>query len=247
MKKYWLLLLLPFVGFSCDQEVKETVPMTLNFEFLYDNEPLVLEAQTYTNALGQSITISDFRFYLSNLRLEGEEMFTEKESYHLLAYDLSAEDSIVIEAVPKERYTQLTFAVGIDPERNLSTDNVGDLDPNNGMAWDWNTGYKFLLLEGRYLKEGTQEEGMNYHIGGNDNYRVVTLPITLEEADTYQLKVKVHVDKIFGDKAEVGVTEAERQTFFIDFERNSPEDTMFGPYSQNVANNYALMFSVVND
>ncbi|MEH0158465.1 MbnP family protein [Limibacter armeniacum] len=245
-----LASLLLLLGCDKENEATKNVQLSIQLELLMDGAPLVLEEQHYTNALGETFEVSDFRFYLTNISLQGESSdaaFSESESYHLIAHDgMSNEASFTVSGIPSKQYDTITFAVGVDPDRNYSIDNTGDLDPNNAMAWNWNTGYKFVLLEGKYYPDGGEARGLAYHIGGDDNYRVVTLPAAMDlSKGDGTLKLKVNVDKIFGDKAEQSLPEASRKTTFITLERNGPEDTMFGPYTQLIANNYAQMFEVV--
>jgi hypothetical protein len=52
----------------------------------------------------------------------------------------------------------------------------GDLDPNGRMAWSWDVGYKFVLVEGGLLVDGTQYP-LVYHVGFDENYKVLSFPL----------------------------------------------------------------------
>ena len=69
---------------------------------------------------------------------------------------------------------------GVDEEANSSLASVGDLDPNGRMAWNWETGYKFVLFEG-FLIVDDERRPLVYHVGFSENRRV--LQFDLEEPD----------------------------------------------------------------
>ncbi|MBB6458928.1 MbnP family protein [Flammeovirga kamogawensis] len=239
--------------FSCDTykenfDVDGTGSITIKFNFLHDRAPLEYNRQ-YINALGQNYTLSDFRMYISNLTLRdtsGTNFYKVEDSYHLLEIIEESDTSIVITGLPNKSYSELQFSVGVDNAANYNTDQVGDLDPANGMAWNWDTGYKFMLVEGLHLVDSISTKGLVYHIGGDANYRVVKFSeqeINLANTPTMYIELDVNVDYIFGDKSEYGLPEDQRKTNFIDLNDDTDQDTMFGPNTQKIADNYAQMFT----
>jgi hypothetical protein len=79
----------------------------------------------------------------------------------------------VLHGVPRRNYERIEFGIGVDPAANRSLASRGDLDPNGRMAWNWEVGYKFVLLEGALLR-GNASNPLVYHIGFAENYRPVS-------------------------------------------------------------------------
>ncbi|WP_207432466.1 MbnP family protein [Sabulibacter ruber] len=178
------LLVLALFSWSCSDDDESTVAepsqVTLAFQHTFNTQPFALE-QEYTNAHGHRVKFHAFRYYISNVKLTRPDgtTYEEPNSYHLIERTADhTQESFTLPDVPAGTYTTLTFSVGVDPASNHSTDQVGDLDPNQNMAWDWDTGYKFLVAEGQYFNtsEGAFKNFL-YHIGHDANYRTITLAL----------------------------------------------------------------------
>ncbi len=148
--------------------------VTINFSAYVNGEVLEF-GEKYASPNGDgTFTINDFKLYISNLQLisseDPEQHYIEQDSYHLLKFQTNNSYSFVIDNLSPEPYDKIRFSIGIDEEANLSTDNPGDLDPTNQMAWNWTSGYKFLLFEGLYSPESSENEiPIVYHIGFSEN------------------------------------------------------------------------------
>ncbi len=161
-------------------EAEESNALIFNFSVKVDNEILIFGSKKYVTPSQQQVSFDRIEFYLSNIQLKDANsniVYTEPDSYHLVSFDadhLTA--SITVEGVPSEiEIAELLMAIGVDAEANASIDHVGDLDPTNGMAWDWNTGYKFFLMDGRYFdKDDPLGEEIKMHIGTDKNYFVMS-------------------------------------------------------------------------
>jgi hypothetical protein len=184
--------------------------VTLVFNATVGERPLVFNAYEYTNpGGGEAFKIRDFRFYVSNLKLRGKEgEFIEKDSYHLARFDNEERSYwITLNGVALSEVTQVSFSIGVDAAANTSLQPRGDLDPNNQMAWNWEVGYKFLLLEGGIRVAG-ELRPLVYHIGFSENRReldfVAPRPIALDENGT----IAFHVDamKLFTGTTIVDMT-----------------------------------------
>ncbi|MEM1135712.1 MAG: MbnP family protein, partial [Bacteroidota bacterium] len=209
---------------------------------LNEGQPLELDSKEYKNALDNRYTVSEFKFYMSNIKLRNSSngaIYLEPESYHLVERMPETHIyEIEIDNIPTDSFAfnELEFGVGVDNAKNYSLDQVGALDPTNNMAWDWNTGYKFLLLEGRFFPENSDPAGLVYHIGGDSNYRTISLPlgnnpVAINQNEQFTLTINVEVSQIFN-----GATN-------LDFNKNNV--VMFDAIANKVATNYASnMFSI---
>lgn len=169
------------------------VAVTLRVHPLLGGEPLALGAGRYSNPGGEgTYAIRDFQFFLTNLRLVSEDgEFREAASYHLVRFD-EGDGAFRIELgpVPRRAYNRVEFGIGVDSAANNSIEAVGDLDPNGRMAWGWEIGYKFVLVEGGLeLPEGLVP--LVYHVGFDENYVTRSVPLVAsafeEEAATIDL------------------------------------------------------------
>lgn len=163
------------VACSSDDET-EVQSFTFSFDVAVGNESMVFDSKKYQTPGNQIMTFERLKVYISNIQLrdfETGELYSENDSYHLISFDADQQTaSFTLAEVPASfQVSEIIFSIGVDPDANTSIDQMGDLDPTNGMAWDWNTGYKFLLLEGRYFSEneGIGEE-IKMHIGTDKNY-----------------------------------------------------------------------------
>ncbi|MEP2026629.1 MAG: MbnP family protein [Reichenbachiella sp.] len=172
---FWFVVLCGIIACSTD-DVIETKSLTFNFTIKADLEDMVFESKKYLTPFNQQITFERFSIYLSNVALrdlETNEVYKEVDSYHLISFDSeNGTASFTIDQIPASyQISEIKMAIGVDAEANTSIDHVGDLDPTNGMAWDWNTGYKFFLMEGRYFaEEDPVGEEIKMHIGMDKNY-----------------------------------------------------------------------------
>ncbi|MFP4090029.1 MAG: MbnP family protein [Cyclobacteriaceae bacterium] len=243
MKK--LIFFLPLIFLlSCGEEETshEPIALTLTFDHLVGSETLALNTGRYTNAEGEVYSIQKFQYYISNVRLRNTrsgEVYTENDSYHLISTADGSAFSVELEELPSGEFNQLEFAIGVDNASNTSTDKLGDLDPSNDMAWDWNTGYKFVSLEGLYYPESGDNQALVYHIGGDINYRVLTFALSegtqqvlnLSPGKSVEINLNVDIAQMFQTPNQVSFTEH--------------AVVMFDPFSQKVADNYASdMFTI---
>ena len=129
----------------------QPVTFLLRLHAAVGDEALVLYEVRYVNPGGPgSFKIRDFQFFLSNIALVAKStQYLEPDSYHLARFDDGdGVYELVLPDVPREDYVRLEFGIGVDAAANGSIESVGDLDPNGRMAWSWDVGYKFVLVEG---------------------------------------------------------------------------------------------------
>jgi len=206
-------------------------------------EPLALQSKTYTNAAGNQFILDRFKYYLSNIKFRNTRngsFYLEPDSYHLVSVEQDKHVyEIELENVEPGTYNEFEFAIGVDNAKNTSTDRVGALDPANQMAWNWDTGYKFISVSGKLLTDnGASPEGLVIHVGFDENYRIVqktlsqlTLPnLEVAAGKTTVIEINVKTDQLFN------------QPNVINFTENSV--IMAGEPAQKLADNYQGMFVV---
>jgi hypothetical protein len=159
-----------------DDEVPQFVTYLLRITHKASGSPLVAN-QVYTDSSGQTYSVSKLNYFISNIKFRNKETgeyYHEVASYHLVnALRNPANAEIILRNVPRKKFSEMELSFGVDNSANHSTDNIGDLDPGNGMAWDWKTGYKFMELEGNYTSDG-QSGSYLFHTGEDACFRTVT-------------------------------------------------------------------------
>jgi len=63
-------------------------------------------------------------------------------------------------------YDELEFQLGIDSALTLSGNMAGDLNPQKGMYWAWQSGYINFRIEGEINYSNGHSEGFDFHLGG---------------------------------------------------------------------------------
>lgn len=232
------LLLLTFL--SCKQgkiiTPTENGTFTLEFENLVNEIPLVLGTQTYKNANGDNFNISVFKYYVSNISLTKDDgtIYKIPESYILVDAAKPASLLNTLTNVPAGDYTQISFIIGVDKERNLAGAQTGALDPTLGMFWTWNSGYIFVKLEGSSPQSSAADKSLTFHIGGivdpNNTIRTYTKsfaignPLRIRTDKKPQIHFKVNAASLFTGKQNISFAD-------LNF-------TMGGAKSAMIADNY---------
>jgi len=128
--------------------------------------PLVLDQQIYLASIGDSLMITQCKFYLSQLIFESiaEEIYTPKKKHHLL--DVNQRESLSISLPTGFEVKNVSFSIGVDSLVNVAGAQPGDLDPMHGMYWAWNTGYINFKLEGQSPVCERRKNKFQWHIGG---------------------------------------------------------------------------------
>lgn len=259
MKTTSKLLLLAVFGLSfsfCKKDSKtepEPTPtpsnpttgtLSLYFENRVDTLPLQFDS-LYVNTNGDTFSVTKLNYYISNIILTKNDgsTFAEPESYHLVKHSDGATYWINIKNVPYGSYKSVKFTVGVDSARNVSGAQSGDLSLTKAgdMFWSWNTGYIFFKMEGKAPRSADPTKTIEYHIGGYGGMyktqREVLLNFNTATANVSSaISPKVHlytnVNNVFNSASK------------IDFSKpNYFSIIMPGPYSVEIANNYATMFS----
>ena len=213
-----------------------TVPVNISLQAIVGEEALQLGQGSYANPGGEgAFSVRDFQFFISNIRFVTDDgsLFQELDSYHLARFD-SEDGTYVIELddVPREEYTHLEFGIGVDSAANGTIASVGDLDPNGRMAWSWEVGYKFVLVEGRLEVDGARTP-LVYHVGFNENYARVSIPLapSLFERGQATINLCADLQKMFTGTETVDMSQ------LSDVKSDSDDARL-------LANNYAEMVSL---
>ncbi len=210
-----IILLISFTVFSCsdddpvDQPLPQNEVSTLNLEFNFKvgSEDLLINDREYVLNNEDTVIIDQFKFILSNLRLDGGDSWKDDEGYYLVkASDGSSSFQLSLEIKPGN-YDKLSFYIGMDSAMNFKPESFPILFQQEGMYWDWNSGYKFLLLEGRYfsseLTTPNNSIGFLTHIGDMINLRIPEIEIEggfeIKDQETKTLRFNVNIEEMYNN------------------------------------------------
>jgi hypothetical protein len=237
-----------FILASCKKDNDIQTPITndspessanLHIHFTHQADSLTLfPGQTYTLPANRSFSVDVFKYYISNIELHytNGKIYKEDYSYHLI--DFKGKTEITLNRVPTGNLGLIKFMIGVDSAKNVSGPQTGDLSPNLGMFWTWNTGYIMVKFEGGSPQSGAPDKYLVYHIGGfkgpNKVQRnvFITLPskATLTPNKTSELSLLTNVSRLF-----YGIHDIDFTTNFQTMVNNKN--------SADIADNYAYMIS----
>ncbi len=171
---------------SCKKESAEpyntslTGKLSVEFDNIAGSSDLQLTTGNYTNASGESFSVTKLKYYVSNFvltRIDGTVYTVPQDSSYFLVDESVTSSQKPVLTVPEGEYSQLSFVLGVDSLRNTMdiSKRTGVLDPTTtaaDMYWGWNSGYIFFKIEGN--SAAAQGGSFAYHIGGFGGYSTPT-------------------------------------------------------------------------
>lgn len=238
-----------------DGNTAASTTLTLAFENYAGDKTVSMDGALYTNASGESFSVTLLQYFISNISLKKTDgtiiTLPQDSSYFLVKESLPASKQITLH-VPKGNYTAVNFMLGIDSLRNTKplSERTGILDPAGGaegMYWGWNSGYIFFKMEGHAAaipdnKAGTKK--YRYHIGlfGGMNSPTVNniKNITLDLKEKQVAKTGAGKNPVI--RIHTNILQMFTGTENISIAKNPV--VMVSPFSKKIADNYASMFSL---
>lgn len=202
MKRIFQLFLFISSPLTCFAQHSVPGVLSISFQHELNGKAIALDSGHYQNSLGQSYTITNFKYYISNIELTAESgKKTEVPGYFLIEEDEPNSKLIQLTGLPAEKFTYISFLVGVDSTHNCSGAQSGALDPANAMFWAWNTGYIFLKIEGKSPQSTAPGHVFEYHLGGyafpNNNLRRIDLELPDTTSASKELILHVNIAELF--------------------------------------------------
>ena len=234
-------------GISFRNPADKTLASSVELHIIhkFGEEELKLD-RVYETFLNDDITLTKFKYYLSNIELTKNDgtIWKSPQRYHLVEVndETSSTFQIKLQDLPRGEYSQLSFAIGVDSVNNHSGKQEGALDPDYGMFWIWETGYVFFKIEGFYHRPVGDKGAMVYHVGRDNCYRKISLKIPSNRLQVSQnagnqLHIVADVKKLFGGFKGASIdlkAPADKSSISV----------MGGDKALKVANNFTQMFSL---
>jgi hypothetical protein len=183
-------------------------PIELKFNYVFGDQAFQLQTD-YTLSDGHHVKFETAQFYLSEISLiKNNQNIKSTNDVGLFS---PSKPSLAIGALEQASYSGFAFTFGIDSTRNHSDPTVY---PSGhplsfqipSMHWDWNQGYIFAVMEGRYSSEAITSSNpgspFSYHIGLDKNSksgisRNFTLPYTVKACENSPIRLRIDIANIF--------------------------------------------------
>ncbi len=129
---------------------------------------------------GERIELTEVKYYLSNpvLTDSAGQRVPVAGWYRLVNLRNPASWKLTVPNVPVGRYQSLELLLGIDSSQSMRVDHSGQLAPDSGMFWTWDTGFLHTKTEG-FVGRGRQY--FSWHVGGfahpYANQRRIQIPL----------------------------------------------------------------------
>jgi len=232
----------------------ETTYVTVEFDNIVGGQNLFLNTGSYTNAAGETFSVSMLQYFVSNFTLtasNGSEYTVDQDSSYFLINESDPQTRHARLKVPVGDYVKLRFIIGVDSLRSTMdiSKRTGVLDPaagdEHGMYWGWNSGYIFFRLEGTSDVAPLDPSGarkFRYHIGGFGGYSTPTIN-NIREVDL-DLRSSGVLMARSGRTANVHLM-ADLLSVFngtTNLSIAANPTVMFSDFSVHVANNYQHLF-----
>jgi hypothetical protein len=186
--------------------VKETGTVNLSISNTVDGIPVEMNQLIYTNTAGNLYSVGLLKYYLSNFVLVKQDGSKEVfNQYELIDAELSGSGEILLADIKNGTYKSIIFNIGVDSLRNHKGDQTGDLSPQNGMIWTWNTGYIFLKHEGSYVNSSSENNNLMIHYGTDVAFTTVEVAIDdlVIEGNSKKLKLAFDLNKLYSSPNQV--------------------------------------------
>ncbi len=194
--------ILVFSMMSCNEDQKETISKTINFEVELRNQGMPVEiTDTLMLNNGDSFYPTLIKLYLSSIQLQngqGEWIMLEDV---IITSPGSEPQSTYTFNLPDGNYSKLRMGVGLDSTLNasdpLSFPNDNPLAAYQGMYWDM-IKYRFAIIEGIVSPEDSNRILVAYHPGTDPLYKEVEFDIDLSNSGiTYDVTAQLNLEEIF--------------------------------------------------
>ena len=190
-----------FASCEYDSLEQEPVPVDQNFQLKvntsFEGAPIEIY-EYYTNVEGDLMNFEQIKMYIADIRLikeDGSEVVVSPIEY----FNFEGTALTRSYSVANGNYTGIIYHVGVPTSMNGTDDpsflinqygSGNPLNVQNGMYWNWNNGYRFLIYEGRLdttpTIPGDVPAFFSIHMGKDTLYTTiqVDMPMSINSTET---------------------------------------------------------------
>ena len=180
----------------------EEVTLDLSVRHVVQARPLLLNSLRYQDSATNTFSVTRLSYLLHNFQLERADGTLHTLTNQPMWMDLAARRTRGrLYKIPAGDYRRLRFDVGIPPELNTSERAWPARHPLNpvlnALHWDWETGYIFFALEGRFRMHGERDNtGYVWHLAREANRTPVQLVLPLDLNHNAELTVSFDLARL---------------------------------------------------
>jgi cytochrome c peroxidase len=166
-------------------------PLSLHFHHVFGSEPL-LDGNVALRTQSNILSVTRVAYLLSNFALTtqaGDRIAIDMPAALIDATARVPREVITLSSVPAGEYTTLSFDIGLPSELNHADPAqwapTHPLNPSlNNLHWNWQGGYVFFALEGRWVQADDTLGGYVFHVATNEHLTRVSVPAAFAHART---------------------------------------------------------------
>lgn len=212
MKKLFLLFVLSLgLLYSCKEKPNEETPTPqvsqlkarVNIVPTYQGTPMEFN-QTYTTQEGYTISFTKLNIIMTKFKNNGKQLFESA------VYKFEKDKLLLWEGLGDyNNFSSFSATIGVDATQNHEDPSARASDDplfilNTGdMHWGWNTGYIFIMIEGKADTTITQNgDVINflYHIGNDQltrDFSLTDIQWSKVNNDLYETNIYLDLYKVF--------------------------------------------------
>ena len=205
MKILFFLFPLGIIFYSCDKDEPtktEDTYLSLTIQPTFGAENLFLDS-IYTSVEGHDLKVLDLKFYMTDLKNSSNQL-TEA-----VLYDFRETGKIASRTIgDPTKFSSLQGNIGVieslnhDDPSAFTNENPLNISNAGPMHWGWNTGYIFIVIEGKAdtINDGIAlfDHSFSFHIGTDtylENFSFSNLSWLKNSTYEYELPLKFEFDK----------------------------------------------------
>ena len=161
----------------------------------FSGELIQPDSLRYENSTKENFSITRVSYLLTGFALQRPDGSWLELTNEVAWFDIERNrSSHHVASVPSGEYRALRFHIGPDEKLNhaepaqFPADHP--LNPNlNGLHWNWQGGYIFLALEGRWRNTEGALDGWSYHFARDPNRTRINIAVALDLTKTARLEL----------------------------------------------------------
>jgi len=201
------IVLAVLIATGC-KDNNETATLELKINPTFGDEPIDLYEEVIDENGLAIFELEKMYFFISDLKL-GEELVKDE----VLLVDIGdAEFNKAVTSIKPGSYNNINFGLGVEERWNNQDPSVHDIDHVLGAGhgdkqWNWETGYIFYKLEGKYstYDDGELDGRFSFHMGRDDFYRTVSFDKTLNvvKDGTTEIELNIDLKQLFFENSDI--------------------------------------------
>lgn len=180
-----------------------SAPLAIELQPVFDGRPVQLNALNYRTASQELVNFSRISLLLCDFTVEtaSGKRIELKDSVVFIDAAKNRLSGLIGE-LPEGAYRSLRFSVGPSPEQNHAdpAQYAADHPLNpvlNNLLWDWQTGYIFMALEGRFQAAENPASGYVLHYANDWNRTWIDIPVDLSGSNPSVIQLTFDLAALF--------------------------------------------------